>query len=122
MDKVAAKKRQQWVRALRYVHQSLEYIARDAEVLAASVDPRCEARARFFRSMLTFLEGRGYGGFDPLLGGGVTKADAEPAIARRNMLLQIFAPLFGESGAAEFCRVYLDPRRWSKLQAAPLLE
>jgi hypothetical protein len=98
------------------------HMAREAESLAIGVDARCDARARFFRSMLTILEGRGYGGFDPLLGGGATQASAEPALARRNMLLHTLVAVFGEEGAAAFCRVFLDPRRWTKLKAAPFLE
>ena len=54
--------------------------------------------------------------------GGATKASAEPALARRNMLLHTLVAVFGEEGAADFCRVFLDPRRWTKLKAAPFLE
>ena len=92
------------------------HIAREIEGLAAACIPQCSNRAKWFYSIRAHLE---EGEREQKLADAALDANA---LSRRNFVLHTLVQLYGVEGAAEFCRAYLDPRRWSGLSPVCFLE
>jgi hypothetical protein len=99
----------------RAVHAN---ISRELEAFAVTIAPTFAERARLFQGLLAMLEGD-----DPNDREVNGKALLEPCVlAVRNYLAVALVRTYGEQGAAEYCRAYLDPRRWSEVQSRAFLD
>ena len=101
----------------------LAHVTREIEGFVAAAMPggSLAQRAPFYRSLLALLDEDGGGdddARDPLEGVG----DAALS-GKRNYIMHCLVQLCGgRRGAVDYCRAYLDPRRWSDLRQEPFFE